>query len=305
MKCIWAALLAAVLSAACAQSAVAPSNGVGSPTTATTPGPSVAATSTVRAAATPSGAAVAGTSPSSAASPSPGRESAMVLSVIDGDTIRVSLRGQTVTVRYIGMDTPETVDPSRAVEPYGAEASEANRRLVEGRTVALEKDVSETDRFGRLLRYVYVEQLAGLMMVNAELVRLGYARVATFPPDVRYQSLFLDLEREARSANRGLWALAATAQPTVAPVATTAPRTASPATATPAPTAAPTAAAFNPNRYIGQGDAYNCADFASQAQAQAVLRADPRDPNKLDADRDGIACESNRSPKDLVPVTRP
>jgi len=61
---------------------------------------------------------------------------------------------------------------------------------------------------------------------------------------------------------------------------------------------------FNAKDYIGQGDRYNCADFASQAQAQAVLRADPRDPNRLDTDKDGIACESNRSPKDLIPVPR-
>ena len=61
---------------------------------------------------------------------------------------------------------------------------------------------------------------------------------------------------------------------------------------------------FDPNRYIGQGDRCNCGDFTSQAQAQAVLRADPNDPNRLDADRDGIACESNRAPKDLTPVPR-
>lgn len=268
-----------------------------------------------------------------------------MLSVTDGDTIRVELGGRTVTVRYIGVDTPETVDPGRPVEPFGREASEANRRLVEGRTVLLEKDVSETDRFGRLLRYVYVEQFTGLVMVNAELVRLGYARIATFPPDVRYASLFLDLEREARAASRGLWAASAptstptrTASPaptfafvpaavspsptttgpatTIPPPAVTPPPTSAATTAppspvptsvpTPVPTAPPTApaATFDPSRYIGQGDAYNCADFASQAQAQAVLRADPRDPNRLDADRDGIACENNRAPRDLVPVAR-
>jgi hypothetical protein len=69
-------------------------------------------------------------------------------------------------------------------------------------------------------------------------------------------------------------------------------------------TNAPPPAGFDPLRYIGQGDAYNCGDFASQAQAQAVLRADPRDPNGLDADNDGIACESNRSPFDRTPVVR-
>ena len=75
-------------------------------------------------------------------------------------------------------------------------------------------------------------------------------------------------------------------------------------TAPPAATAAPPAG-FDPLRYIGQGDRYNCGDFASQAQAQAVLRADPRDPNRLDGnDNDGLACESNRAPFDLTPVLR-
>lgn len=81
-------------------------------------------------------------------------------------------------------------------------------------------------------------------------------------------------------------------------------------TAAPAPPPAPSAtparsvSGFDPRLYIGKGDAFNCADFASQADAQAVLRADPRDPNRLDTDYDGIACESNRNPKDLVPVAR-
>jgi len=92
---------------------------------------------------------------------------------------------------------------------------------------------------------------------------------------------------------------AATAPPTNAP--TVAPTTR--VTVAPAPTAPPVPG-FNAKDYIGQGDRYNCADFASQAQAQAVLRADPRDPNRLDTDKDGIACESNRSPKDLIPVPR-
>ena len=76
--------------------------------------------------------------------------------MIDGDTIEVDMNGSQYTVRYIGMDTPETVHPTRGVEPYGHEASKRNRELVEGKTVYLEKDISETDRYGRLLRYVYL-----------------------------------------------------------------------------------------------------------------------------------------------------
>lgn len=140
----------------------------------------------------------------------PGRETARVTRVVDGDTIDVELNGSVVRIRYIGMDTPETVDPASPVECFGPQASGRNRALVEGRTVELEKDVSETDRYGRLLRYVY----AGGQMVNEELVLEGYATAATFPPDVKYQRRLADAERQARQANRGLWAGCIDATPT-------------------------------------------------------------------------------------------
>src|SRR3990172_3375325 len=125
-------------------------------------------------------------------------QAAHVISVVDGDTIHVLIDGQRYTVRYIGIDTPETVDPRRPVGCFGAEASAENKRLVEGKTVGLERDVSETDRFGRLLRYVYV----GDGMVNETLVRRCYAQASTFPPDVKYQERFLAAQREAREAGR-------------------------------------------------------------------------------------------------------
>jgi micrococcal nuclease len=144
----------------------------------------------------------AGTSPSpTATAASPAGEQARVTRVVDGDTIEVLMAGTTYKVRYIGVDTPETVDPRRPVGCYGREASERNHQLVEGNTVELEKDVSETDDFGRLLRYVWVDG----EMVNATLVREGYAVAATYPPDVKYQELFLGLQREARDAGLGLW----------------------------------------------------------------------------------------------------
>jgi micrococcal nuclease len=126
---------------------------------------------------------------------------AQVVRVVDGDTIHVQIAGREYTVRYIGIDTPETVAPGRPVECYGPEASRRNRELVQGRQVMLEKDVSETDRFGRLLRYVWVDG----QMVNALMVAEGYASAATFPPDVKYAELFVRLEAEARANNRGLW----------------------------------------------------------------------------------------------------
>jgi micrococcal nuclease len=108
-----------------------------------------------------------------------------VVHVVDGDTIDVQLDGQQVRVRYIGVNTPETNHPTKGQEPCGPEASAANHRLVGGQTVRLELDVRPRDQYQRLLAYVYV----GDVMVNAELVRQGYAQVATFPPNVRYGSL--------------------------------------------------------------------------------------------------------------------
>lgn len=122
-----------------------------------------------------------------------------VARVIDGDTIKLE-SGE--TVRYIGIDTPETVDPRRPVGCFGKEASAKNKELVLGKEVRLVKDISETDKYQRLLRYVY----AGDIFVNEYLVREGYARASSYPPDVKYQDLFRDAEREAREAKRGLWA---------------------------------------------------------------------------------------------------
>jgi len=144
---------------------------------------------------------------------SPAGERAEVARVVDGDTIEVLMAGITYRIRYIGIDTPETVDPRRPVQCYGREASQRNRELVEGETVELEKDVSETDEFGRLLRYVWVDG----EMVNAALVREGYAVAATYPPDVKHQELFLGLQREAIDAGRGLWS--ACASPTASATA--------------------------------------------------------------------------------------
>lgn len=121
--------------------------------------------------------------------------------VVDGDTIHVRLGARVEKVRYIGINTPEVHHPTKGEEPGGREATEVNRRLVEGKRVRLELDVRERDRYGRLLAYVWV----GDVMVNAELVRLGYAQVMTIPPNVRYQETLLKLQREARDAGRGLW----------------------------------------------------------------------------------------------------
>jgi micrococcal nuclease len=118
----------------------------------------------------------------------------LVTKVIDGDTI-VLENGE--HVRYIGMDAPEKG------RPYYGEATRENKRLVRGKNVRLEYDVSKTDRYGRTLAYVYV----GDIFVNAELVRSGYAMIYTFPPNVKYYKTFLSLQEGAREQKRGLWGL--------------------------------------------------------------------------------------------------
>lgn len=120
--------------------------------------------------------------------------------VVDGDTIELE-NGE--KVRYIGINTPESVKVNSPVECFGKEASAKNKELVEGKSVRLEKDISDKDRYGRLLRFVYLEDGS---FVNDVLVRDGYARASTFPPDVAKAEEFKLAEREARENKRGLWA---------------------------------------------------------------------------------------------------
>ena len=136
------------------------------------------------------------------ATPIPGeRQEARVVRVVDGDTIVVEMEERLYRVRYIGIDTPETHHPSEGANYLGYEAGDANLALVgEGTTIVLQRDISETDIYDRLLRYVWV----GDTLVNAELVRMGLARVRFYPPDVLYEDEIMAALEEARAADRGL-----------------------------------------------------------------------------------------------------
>lgn len=124
-------------------------------------------------------------------------QSFLVVRVIDGDTIKLENGGK---VRYIGVNTPESADPRKPVQCFGKEASVKNEELVLNKRVRLEKDVSETDKYGRLLRYVYV----GDTFINLELVKQGYASAATFPPDVKFNSVFVEADPRSKiDAARG------------------------------------------------------------------------------------------------------
>jgi micrococcal nuclease len=131
------------------------------------------------------------------------RASGTVTRVVDGDTVHVRIGGDDEAVRYIGVDTPETVKPNTPVQCFGKAASAFNHRLVEGQAVRLRFDAERRDRYGRLLAYVY--RARDGLFVNAALVRGGYATTLTIPPNTAHAGQFATLERRARERRRGLW----------------------------------------------------------------------------------------------------
>jgi micrococcal nuclease len=126
---------------------------------------------------------------------------ALVTRVVDGDTIEVRIDDEVEDVRYIGVDTPETVKPGAPVQCFGPRASAHNHRLLETRRVRLVFGVERRDDYGRLLAYVYL----GRHFINAELVRRGLARTLTIPPNDRFARLLRRLELDAARAGHGLW----------------------------------------------------------------------------------------------------
>ncbi|MEO6509072.1 MAG: thermonuclease family protein [Patescibacteria group bacterium] len=138
-------------------------------------------------------------------------QTAKVIEVIDGDTFKIESGEK---VRMIGIDTPELHHPSKPVQCYAKEALIQTKAIIDGKTVRLVKDISEVDRYGRLLRYVYlpiesttptVTQQPTELFVNEYLVREGYAHAVTFPPDISNETLFRQREREAATNKKGLW----------------------------------------------------------------------------------------------------
>jgi len=224
-----------------------------------------------------------------AASPTPRRTKAQVVEVVDGDTIKVSVDGEIHSLRYIGIDTPELS------EPMGSTCCAANEQLVAGQTVYLEKDQSDTDQYGRLLRYVY---LPSGLLVNAELVRQGYAKSVTYPPDTSRQETLDAVEHQARGAALGLWA------PTPTPIPPTfTPVPPSPTPLPPSPTRVPPTA-VPPSPVPTQPPQQNCdpsypdvcippppPDLDCGEIGYTNFRVVGSDPHGFDGDNDGIGCE--------------
>lgn len=194
-------------------------------------------------------------------------DSALVVHVVDGDTIDVEIDNVRYSIRYIGIDTPETAFTS---EPLGPEASVVNSSLVGGKVVTLIKDVSEVDKYGRLLRYVVV----GDLFVNYELVRRGYASAVTYPPDVSCAEVFRQAEQQARNEHLGLWAISTpTIFPSLTPIAPPPPSNCDPAY--------PDVCIPSPPPDL------DCKDITYRR-----FRVIPPDPHSFDSDHDGIGCEN-------------
>lgn len=129
---------------------------------------------------------------------------AEVTKVVDGDTVNVMVNGQEETVRMLLIDTPETVHPTKPVQPYGSEASHFVKELLNGQTIQLEMDIGERDKYGRLLAYVYVND----QMVNKLLLKKGLARVAyVFEPNTKYVDDFYEIQKQARQQAIGIWSM--------------------------------------------------------------------------------------------------
>ncbi|MFO3718126.1 thermonuclease family protein [Anaerococcus sp. ENR1011] len=147
--------------------------------------------------------------------PDPNYEVGIVVRVVDGDTAVIKINNENQKVRFVGMDTPE-YNPKRDIsEPWGKEATEFTKNLLENQIVYLEKDTSDTDKYGRWLRYIWLnppenpnhpsyEEIKN-QMVNGILVRNGYARAKEYKPDVKYTGIMRDIEQEAKIEKIGLW----------------------------------------------------------------------------------------------------
>lgn len=190
---------------------------------------------------------------------------AEVIRIIDGDTIQVDMGKRKETVRFILVDTPETNKAGlESPQPFGTEAAAFTRKLLTGKTVRLERDVSEKDQYGRSLYYVWLDG----KMVNRLLLEEGLARVAVFPPDVKYVEEFRSIQAEAQAAGKGIWSIE---------------NYASDKGYRDLPAASPESAA---------GIYYATCAEARKAGAAPIRKGRPGYRAELDGDMDGIACEN-------------
>jgi micrococcal nuclease len=230
---------------------------------------------------------------------------ASLISVSDGDTIRVDVGGQVETLRPILIDTPETHGPNNPPECYGAEATAFLERLLpRGSALYLETDVSERDRFGCLLRYVWLDRDDEVYLVNEAMVRAGYAAQSTFPPDVKYEERIQAAARFAREHGYGLWSECETNAKGDTNELGGSETESTPGEQPPLTPAPEQKQVFDPDGGVAGCDpAYpdlcvpppppdlDCSDIYDQGFRHITVL--PPDPHNLDGNRDGVACESS------------
>ena len=211
-----------------------------------------------------------------------------VVKVIDGDTLSVDIDGKIEVLRLMGINTPETVDPRKQVECFGTEASAKAKKSLTGQRIRLEGDTTqgERDKYDRLLGYVFLEDGR---FFNDLMVREGYAYEYTYSIPYKYQDQFNQAEQEARGNKRGLWA------DDTCDGKLTAPTSSQSASQKEAAEISPTPIIPSISTCECESNKYNCPDFKTHAEAQAVykcwLEKVGTDVHRLDQDKDDIACE--------------
>ncbi len=217
------------------------------------------------------------------------QETFKVLKVVDGDTIAVDVRSRKETVRLLSIDTPESVDPRKPVQCFAKEATNKMKGFVEGKSVILIDDSTQgnRDKYQRLLRYVYLPDSARTF-VNGEMIKQGYAFSFREYP-TKMLDKFNSLEKYAREHSLGLWGSCPTS-PT---------KSASKASTTSKKSVAPTSSYIpqvNTSTTTSSGADKDCKDFATHTEAQAYFNGKGGSPSNnadgLDADHDGVACET-------------
>lgn len=216
----------------------------------------------------------------SASDTSQSQKTYLVTKVVDGDTLTISKDGSSVTLRLIGIDTPETVHPSKPVECFGTEASNKAKSLLSGKYITLEMDDSQGtyDKYQRMLAYVY---LPDGTMFNKYMISEGYAYEYTYGTPYKYQSEFKQTQSSAKQNKKGLWADGVCEEETPAPVQTT--------------TTNQSSSNINTSNYSCSLNIYNCSNFKTQSEAHSVFEmcgGSSNDIHRLDSDGDGEVCES-------------
>ncbi len=200
-----------------------------------------------------------------------------VVKVVDGDTLAVNINGVAETIRIIGINTPETVDPRKPVECFGKEASDKAKSILEGKKIRLEADPGqgERDKYDRLLRYIFLEDETDFGKI---MIEDGFAYEYTYNTPYKYQAEYKEAEKSARENKRGLWA-DGVCQEETGPVQKLEPEP-----------------AVEPKNCDCSGNVYNCPNFKTHNEAQSCFeyckQQGKGDIHKLDTDKDNIACES-------------